>query len=130
MRADLQSEERLIYELLKALRQSAKGGKKEIREQFPEVPLRVLPGLREAARPTQQSKPRIAYSHIFVGVSPPSWLTSREASDTSVTGHVAYQAWMKVRVQEGRAAGRTHQAAIEAAIAEWGTGGNVDVLNP
>jgi len=87
-----------------------------VRPDIPELPLDVLPALIEAVPKPRQSKPRITYSHSFIGPFNPA--LRRDASEEH------YQNWMKTRVPECRAEGRTHQGAVEASIQEFGTGGN------
>lgn len=135
---DLKSEVRHVCQLLSALRRSAgqvpkRTGRpkkadaainislkeKVVRPDFPELPSDVLPALLEAITEASQSKPRITYSHVFVG-----HLDAGSARAYPIqAAQEQYQAWMKVRVPEWRKAGKTHQGSIQASIEEFGQNG-------
>jgi hypothetical protein len=92
---------------------------KVVRPDFPELPSDVLPALLEAITEASQSKPRITYSHVFVGHLDEGLARAYPIQ----AAQEQYHAWMKVRVPEWRKAGKTHQGSIQASIEEFGQNG-------
>jgi len=117
----LQAEVKQVLQLFAALRKCARLTRGLPRHEpgalppIPEVSLEVLPELSTAAEKARPSrKDRVCYSHFYVDEEGAgAWWDKPPPSVDS------YQLWMLVRVPELRNEGLTHQAAIEAAMADW-----------
>jgi len=127
---DLGAEQRHVYKLVEALKKTAKQHKRSSsrtveRPRIPKVSDDKCQPLLDALPQPEQPKPRISYSHSYVGHLKDKANGAYAYNDQ----HYSYQLWMKVRIPEFRAAGRTHQAAIEAAMAEYRSSSRVCEFN-